>query len=396
MVRVSTGLCRYLPCLIPSKSFLIQKDTHQLCNCYRRMGIVELEGSLLIKLADIAVCLLIFFHCCLNTRRNEEILLLQTKLLACIVVVIRVKNVNDILCKVLLLNRLLIITLIEGIQMEVRDRLCIPYTQGIYYVVIVSKDRHIKRYGTYRLISFLDKVVFLLLFIVLNAHIAAEFYDLCILRTAKLERIAILEPVIRYFYLIAVLNFLLEHSVAVTDTAAVCRITKGCQRIQEACCQTAKSAVSKCCIRLLILDHVEVKAHLIECFLYFLICTQIDQVVSERTAHQEFHGHIIYGLRIIHLILLLGCQPVVNDSIFYCIRYGLEQLLLCCLIDRFAIESFHVLLYTLFESFLVKCLTHHILPFLQTVVIGSCHIILILHQGRGVTASPRQVSRFLR
>ena len=44
MVRVSTGLCRYLPCLVPSKSFLIQKDTHQLCNCYGRMGIVELEG----------------------------------------------------------------------------------------------------------------------------------------------------------------------------------------------------------------------------------------------------------------------------------------------------------------------------------------------------------------
>ena len=117
---------------------------------------------LLIELADIVMCFFLYFStACLNTGGNEEILLLQAKLLACIVVVIRVKNLNDSLCQVLLLNRLLIITLVEGIQMEGVDRLCIPDTQGIYYVVAVANDRQIIGYGTYRLISLLDKMVFL-------------------------------------------------------------------------------------------------------------------------------------------------------------------------------------------------------------------------------------------
>jgi len=40
VVRVSTGLCRNLPCFIPGQTVVIQKDSHQLCNRYGRMGIV--------------------------------------------------------------------------------------------------------------------------------------------------------------------------------------------------------------------------------------------------------------------------------------------------------------------------------------------------------------------
>ena len=68
-----------------------------------------------------------------------------------------------------------------------------------------------------------------MLLIILHTHIATEFYDLRILRTAQLKRVAILEPVIRYFYLITILDFLLEHTVTVTDTATVCGISKRCK-----------------------------------------------------------------------------------------------------------------------------------------------------------------------
>ena len=370
VVRISTGLRRYLPCLIPAKSFLIQKDTHQLCDCYSRMGVVQLECCLLIEFTDIFMALLIFFNCCLYTCRDEEVLLLQTQFLTCIVIIIRIKDIDDVLCQILLLNSLLIITLIEGIKMEIIDCLCIPYTQGVDDVVVVAEHRNIIWNRAYRLVALLNKIVSLVLLIILHTHIATEFYDLRILRTAQLKRVAILEPVIRYFHLITILDFLLEHTITVTDTAAVCRISKRCKRIEEARCQTAKAAVSKCSIRLLILNHIEVKAHLIQRFLYFLICTQVDQIISKRTPHQKLHGHVINRLRIIDLILLLRCQPVIDDIILHRIGNSLKQLLLCCFFDCFPVEGFHILLNALFELFLVKCFTHYIFPFIQILQIG--------------------------
>ena len=49
---------------------------------------------------------------------DEEVLLLQTQLLTCIVIVVGVQNLYDITCQVLLLYRLLVITLVKGIQLE--------------------------------------------------------------------------------------------------------------------------------------------------------------------------------------------------------------------------------------------------------------------------------------
>ena len=193
------------------------------------MGIVQLECCLLIEFTDIFMALLIFFNCCLYTCRDEEVLLLQTQFLTCIVIIIRIKDINDVLCQILLLNSLLIITLVEGVKMEIIDRLCIPYTQGVDDVVVVAEHRNIIRDRTYRLVAFLNEIILLVLLIVLHTDIATEFYDLRILRAAQLKRVAILKPVIRYFYLITILDFLFEHTVTVTDTAAVCGISKRCK-----------------------------------------------------------------------------------------------------------------------------------------------------------------------
>ena len=111
----------------------------------------------------------------------------------------------------------------------------------------------------YGLIALLDKMVLAVL-IDLYVYVAAELDDLRVLRTAELKGIAVHKPVVGNFFLISVLNFLLEHTIAVTDTAAVCRITQGCQRIQEASCQSSQTAISQSCIRLLILDYVQIAA----------------------------------------------------------------------------------------------------------------------------------------
>ena len=195
-------------------------------------------------------------------------------------IIIRIKNIYDQFRKIFLLYCLMIISSVELIQFEIRDRLCIPYTQCIYYVVAISNNRHIIRNCHDRLIVLLNKFIFSCNRIFLETDISSETYFLCILFTTDLERISFFQPVIRYFYLISIFNFLLEHTVTVTDSTAVCRIIQCRKRIQETCCKTTESSISESRIRLFIFDHVEINIHLFQCFFYIFICCHIDEVVT--------------------------------------------------------------------------------------------------------------------
>ena len=116
MVRVCTGLCRNLPCLIPAKAFHIHQNSHQLRNSYGRVGIIQLEGNLLIQLRNIIVLFFIFCNCSLYACRNKEILLFQTQLFSFVMIIVRIQNLYDGFCKIFLLNGFVVITLVEGIQ----------------------------------------------------------------------------------------------------------------------------------------------------------------------------------------------------------------------------------------------------------------------------------------
>ena len=102
-----------LPRLIPAQAFLVKQNAHQLGDSDRRMRIVHLEGCLLIELVDIAVLSLVLCNRLLNRRGDEKVLLLEPQLLAGIVVVVRVKNLDDVARQVLLLDRLLVVTLVK-------------------------------------------------------------------------------------------------------------------------------------------------------------------------------------------------------------------------------------------------------------------------------------------
>ena len=359
VVGVSTAFCCDIPCLIPAKTFLIDKNTHQLCNCNCRMSIIHLEYNLLMKLCDVIVCFFVFGNRCLKAGRYEEVLLFQTKLFTCHMVIIRIKHLYDSTCKVLLLYCVVIITLVKRVKVEVYDRLCIPDTKCVYNIVVITCDRHIVRNSLNCLISFMDEFILVLHRIPLNAYISAEMNLFCILRTTELERIAVLQPVIRCLYLITVTDLLLEHTITVTDSASVCTVVESCKRIQEACCQSSKSTVSKSRIRLLVFDAVNVKSKLLKSLPNLTVCTKVDQVVSKGTAHKELHGHIIYDLRVLFFIRLLALEPVVNDHVLHSVAYSLKDLLLCSLFQCFSIKEFYVFFYTFFEFLFLKLLVNH-------------------------------------
>ena len=275
MVGVSNTFGSYSPGIVPAKTFLIHKKTHKLCNSHSRMSIVHLEYDFLVELLNIIMCFLIFLDCSLNTCRYEEVLLFQTKLFTGHFIVVRIKNVYDILCEVLLLNGFLVITFVKGIKSKFFDSSCIPDTKCIYYIVLVSNDWHIVWDSLYCLVSFMDEFVLTGCLVIFNSYISAEVYLFCILRTTKLKWIAFLKPCIRYFNLVSVSDFLFEHTITVTDSASICTVSKCSKGIKEACCKSSKTAVSKCRIRLLILKCIDVDSKLFKGFFHFTVCAKV-------------------------------------------------------------------------------------------------------------------------
>ena len=130
------------------------------------MGIVHMEGNLLIQFVNILMHAHVFCSCRLQCCRDKEILLFQAQLFTGHMVVIRIQNAADCARKILLLDCLVIITFIKGCKFEVIDCLCIPDTQCIYDVVVIAEDRQIIRNCKNGLIAFLLEEAAACLFII--------------------------------------------------------------------------------------------------------------------------------------------------------------------------------------------------------------------------------------
>ena len=272
-------------------------------------------------------------------------------------IVVRVENLGQRLCQILLLHCLVIIPLVKGIQRKIIDGLRIPDAQRVHKAVAVAHDRHVVGDGLDGAVALLpehDPSVCRLI----GGHVAAEVHLLGVLGPAKLKRVAVLEPVVRNLHLIAVADLLLEHPVAVADAAAVGGIVQGCEGVQETCRKASEAAVAQSRIRLLVLDLVDVKAELCEGLLHRRKGLQVDQVVAEGAAHQELHGEVVQGLRVRLLKCLLGSHPVVDDLILQSIGGCLKHLLLCGLRHLSAVHGADVVLHAPLEEVLVESQLH--------------------------------------
>ncbi len=198
-------------------------------------------------------------------------------------VVIGIKHFHQVTGQVLLLYRFVIFAFVKMVQFKRIDGFRVPDPQAVDYIVAVTYYREIHRHCQHGLISLLDEMI--LAVFILDSYITAELNGLCILRAAKLKRITVLKPHIRRFHLSAVDDLLLEHTVMITDTAAISRIAKGSQRIQKTCRQTSQAAVAQRRIRLLVFDYVQIQTDLFQSFFYFIIKSQINQIIAKGTAH---------------------------------------------------------------------------------------------------------------
>ena len=107
-----------------------------------------------------------------------------------------------------------------------------------------------------------------------------------------------------------ILKLLFEKSEVIIKSDSFSRKSQSCDGIQEASCQTTKSAVSERWLRLDLLDHGKLFTVLFKIFCNFIINTQIDQVVGEQFTDEKLCGNIInflFSVLITATLQLLFC-----------------------------------------------------------------------------------------
>src|ERR1700678_1482531 len=100
------------------------------------------------------------------------------------------------------------------------------------------------------------------------------------------------QPLVSFFLLEAVLDFLLEKAKLIVDAKSVSGHSAGGQRFHEACCEPAKATISQRRVGFGIGNLTQIKAQLPGCLLRLLQKTQVEEIVAQGLANEKFCGKI--------------------------------------------------------------------------------------------------------
>ena len=296
MVGISAYMRYDLACLLKLDPTLCEK-TDKFRNYHTRMCIVDLDHCIIGKVMKIAA-----FCCCLIQNQlcriaYHEVLLIDTKLSSCVIAVIRIQEQCQVVEQILL---------IKGDSLAYNALICninIKKAKLDRFVLIACHVNIIQ-------CGFQHKA--------LKRHVIG---NACICKPALR-----LDPRIRCLKLKMILKLLFEKSEVIIKSDSFSRKSQSCDGIQEASCQTAKSAISERWLRLDLLDHGKLFSVFFKIFRNFIVNAQIDQVVGKKLTDKELCGNIINFLfsflvaAALQLLLCPGEKSVIDFlvcTIFY-------------------------------------------------------------------------------
>ena len=355
VVGVAEGLLSDVETLLEGEALRHQKPD-QLRDADGGMSVVELDGVVGGELVHGELFPLEPEHQILQGSGGQEVLLLQPQLLTGAGGVVGVQDPGDILHRVLLLDGLSVLLLVEPLEVEVLHGFALPETQGADVVRLVADDGHIVGHGADGLVS------------ELHQHLVGG--------TAAAPGIAEPLPVIGSLVLIAVPPALLEEAVFIPDAVAVQRQVMGGSGVQEAGGEAPKAAVAQRAI-LDLLEHVDIEAVGGEGLLHLVQDPQVVEVVVDHAAREILCGEIVSAPAA--FMLMTALVPGVGDSVHDQLAQGVVNLIHGSFVGR----DLMVLLQTLLD--LVENLIHE-KPFLIWVHVPNMgelyHILLPIAIGK--------------
>ena len=283
---------------------LIHQNAHEFGNGQNRVGVIELDGVVLCKTAQVRTVLSnVVVNNGLQRRRAEEVLLANTQNLTFKGRIVRVKNARDIHGALAVNNRVRKALRVEGIVVELFHGLGLPQTQSIDVLGAVTGNRHVIRNRTNSQIRIANNALFLF--------------------ATNDEGVALFHPGIGMLSLETVIEELLEESVAVQDAVTGNGQVQGRARIQEARCQTAKTTITQSCIGFFFQNHGQILAQCSQGLAGLVNHAKVGEVIEQRTSHEELCGEVVFHTA--HCVGALSCMPAVSNTINDCRRKALPR-----------------------------------------------------------------------
>ena len=269
----------------------------------------------------------------MDRSRGEEVLLLKAQLLADLGGILRVQDLGDVLCLDLRLDRVEVLGLVEGEQIELVVAAGLPQAQRVDAAGLIARDHVVDRDGADRparlphaLAVFLD-------------DLAAEAHTLIALIVDVAPRVFVGQPVIRTLDLAAFLiEFLTEDAVAVLDAIAERRHTQRGERIDEARSQTAEATIAQTRLVLGVGHLLRVETEFLHRGFELLGQARVQQRVAQLLAHQELRGQVANGLGVAVDHVLLGLHPGIHQVLAHGGRRRDVHIRRLCLLRRDALR----------------------------------------------------------
>ena len=143
VVGVGEGLLCHFKGLFKGHT-LCHQQTDQLRNGHCRVGVVELNGVMVGKVAQVvAVGRLIGANHILQGGRGQHILLLNTQALALPSGVVGVEDTGNVFCLVLLRQGAQIVLIVKGVKVQFLFRFTLPQTECAHVLCAIADHRHV-------------------------------------------------------------------------------------------------------------------------------------------------------------------------------------------------------------------------------------------------------------
>ena len=259
VVGVGEGVPRHVPGGVPVHLVFVHQQAHQFGHGDGRVGVVELHGPFLVELVERPFQQQMDANHVLQRAAHEEELLLEAEGLALDDLVVRVEHLGDVLRMHLVLDRAVVIAVVEGGEIERLDRLGLPEPEVVAGAHAVAEDRSVVGHALDDGVRNPAHAVTALL-IGPRLGAAAELHLVGDFGPGDLPRIAQAQPLVGDLHLPAVLDGLVEDAELVTDAVADGRHFERGQRIQVTRGEPAQAAVAEPGLLLLLDQVVEVQA----------------------------------------------------------------------------------------------------------------------------------------
>ncbi len=314
VIGITGGGANDLPGFFPVEAFHIDEDAHQFGDDERWVGIVELDEDVLRQVVDGVAFFAEAAQDVVHGGCDEEVLLAEAELLTLHGGVVRVEDLGEVLGENFAFHGFNVVTAVEFVEGEFVGGLCAPEAEGINVCAAEADDRQVVGDGLHLLCGDPDP------FVAAGAagvvlDVAAEADEAGVFGALHFPGIAVFEPVIRLFALLAIDHTLTENTVVVAQAVARRREVERGERVHEAGCEAAETAIAETGVHFVVAQTVPVEAERVHSFAALVLEAEVDHVVTEEAADEELEREVIDAADLCGAVSILRGHPAVNETV---------------------------------------------------------------------------------